>query len=76
MTGVRSVFTAKELAFIEKNTELELSDTKDYTDDELTDIYEQLTEELPYTYDGDGYPLEEGRLFESIIDKFLDYFDN
>lgn len=75
MTGVRSVFTEEELGFMKKHIGLELSDTKDYTDDELTDIYEQITTELPYSYDGEGYPLEQGQLFEAIVDKFLDNFD-
>lgn len=75
MTGVRSVFTEEELDFMKKHIGLELSDTKDYTDDELTDIYEQITTELPYAYDSDGYPLEQGQLFEAIVDKFLDNFD-
>ena len=75
MTGVRSVFTEEELDFMKKHIGLELSDTKDYTDDELTDIYEQITTELPYSYDSEGYPLEQGQLFEAIVDKFLDNFD-
>lgn len=76
MTGVRSVFTEEELDFMKKHIGLELSDTKDYTDDELTDIYEQITTELPYAYDSEGYPLEQGQMFEAIVDKFLDNFDN
>ena len=75
MTGVKSVFTEEELDFMKKHIGLELSDTKDYTDDELTDIYVQITTELPYAYDSEGYPLEQGQLFEAIVDKFLDNFD-
>lgn len=74
MTGVQSVFTEEELNFMESSVGLVLSDTKDYSDDELADIYDQITE-LPYAYDDDGYPLKEGRLFESIMDKFLGHFD-
>lgn len=76
MTGVRSVFTEKELAFMESAIGLELSDTKDYTDNELDDIYLLITEELPHDFDDDGYPLETGRMFEGIIDKFLTHFDS
>lgn len=74
MTGVKSVFTDKELEFMRSNIGLELSDTKDYTVDELDDIHTLITDELPYSYDKDGYPLEDGQLFESIVDKFYDRF--
>lgn len=75
MTGVRSVFTDKELEFMENSIGLILSDNKDYSEDELDDIYLRITEGLPYSYDKDGYPLETGELFERIVDKFLDHFD-
>lgn len=71
MIGLRSLFKEEQLEFIEKNTDLRLSDTKDYSDDDLDEIYCQLTDELPYSFDRDGYPLEEGRLFEDIIDVFV-----
>lgn len=75
MTGVKSFFTYKEFEFIKNSVGLELSDTKDYTDDELADIFDFLTENLPFDYDNNGYPLERGQLFESIVDKFLNYFN-
>ncbi len=73
MKGVRSVFTEEELNFIKTYTGIEFSDDKDYSDDEIVDIYERLTDELPYDYDDDGYPKKNGRLFESIVDKFYDH---
>lgn len=76
MTGVKSVFSPEELNFMESTIGLQLSDTKDYSPDELLDIYDRITDDLPYEYDEDGTPLESGRLFESIIDKFIDKFDN
>lgn len=75
MTGVKSVFTPEEIKFMKNSLELELSDTKDYTVDELLDIHDLITEELPHDYDDEGYPLETGRMFESIIDKFYDHFN-
>ena len=75
MKGVRSVFTTEELDFMENTVGLKLSDEKDYTTDELLEVYDQITE-LPYEYDDEGYPLEAGRLFESIMDKYLQHFDN
>ena len=74
MTRVRSVFTEEELSFMESAVGLVLSDTKDYSDDEMLDIYDLITE-LPYAYDDEGTPLEQGRLFESIMDKYLEHFD-
>lgn len=76
MTGVRSVFDQEELDFIESSIGLVLSDTKDYTDDELLEIYDLITEELPCEFDEEGYPLKTGWLFEHIIDKFLEHFDD
>lgn len=76
MTGVKSVFTDKELEFMRTSISLELSDTKDYTDDELDDIYLLITEELPHDFNDDGTPLETGWMFEHIVDKFLKHFDN
>ena len=75
MTGVKSVFTSEEIEFMKSSLDLELSDTKDYTVDELLDIQDLITEELPHDYDDEGYPLETGRMFESIIDKFYDHFN-
>lgn len=75
MTGVKSVFTPEEIEFMKSSLDLELSDTKDYTVDELLDIHDLITEELPHDYDDEGYPLETGRMFESIIDKFYDHFN-
>ncbi len=75
MKRVKSVFTAEELDFMKTNIGLELSDDKDYSTDELLDIYELILDELPHEYDEEGYPLKAGRLFESIVDKFYDYLD-
>ena len=75
MKGVRSVFTREEIEFMENTVGLKLSDEKDYTTDELFEVYDQITK-LPYEYDDEGYPLEAGWLFESIMDKYLQHFDN
>lgn len=72
MTGVKSIFSDEELGFMKSNIGLELSDEKDYTDDELNDIFDLATEELPHDFDDDGTPLETGWMFEHIVDKFLE----
>lgn len=76
MTGVKSVFSPEELSFMENTIGLHLSDNKDYSNDELLDIYDRITENLPYDYDEDGTPRKNGHLFESIIDKFIDNLNN
>lgn len=72
MVGSKSVFTENELNFMEHSIGLVLSDTKDYSEDEILEFYEKILAELPMEFDADGYPLETGRLFESIVDKFYD----
>ena len=74
MTGVKSLFTEEELAFMETSIGLELSDDKDYSTDELLDIHVFITDELPYEYDEDGFPEKKGQLFESIVHTTLDCF--
>lgn len=49
---------------------IELDDNRDYTDDDLLDLYERITEEFPYAYDEDGMPLRTGKIFEEIVDAF------
>ena len=49
---------------------IELDDNRDYTDDDLLDLYERITEEFPYAYDEDGMPLRMGKVFEEIVDAF------
>lgn len=74
MTRVKAVFTAKELEFMKSTISVEFSDTKDYSTDELLDIHQQILDYLPCEYDEDGSPKESAQLFESIVDKFYDYF--
>lgn len=75
MTGVKSVFSSEELDFMKSTIGIELSDERDYSDDDLLDLHDQITEDLPHDYDSEGNPLDSGRLFESIVDKFYDKFE-
>lgn len=74
MMNARKVFTDEELTAME-SIGVVLSDAKDYSDDELIGIHQKITDELPCDFDTDGEPLQSGRVFESIIDKFADEFD-
>lgn len=73
MIGVKSLFTEAERKFMKDKIGVEFSDSKDYSEDELMEIYELILEKLPYEYDSDGRPQEAGWLFEFIIDRFHDY---
>lgn len=63
MKNIAAVFTAEELLFIEKYTGVMLENSRDYSDDELLDIHESITENAPID-----------DVFESVIDKFYDHF--
>lgn len=75
MTGVKSVFSSEELDFMKSTIGIVLSDERDYSDDDLLELHDQITEDLPHDYDSEGNPLDSGRLFESIVDKFYDKFE-
>ena len=74
VTGVKAVFTAKEQDFMKSTIGIVLSETKDYSTDELLDMHQLILDELPCEYDDDGSPKESAQLFESIVDKFFDHF--
>lgn len=73
MTGVKSLFTSEELLELKK-VGIEFSDTHDYSDDEMADLYDQVADQFPYEYDGDGNPKRLGTLFEHIIDTLCNNF--
>lgn len=70
MKNVASKFSKTALDALEKELHITLSDERDYTEDELADLYERITDDFPYAYDDSGEPLEAGRIFEEIIDVF------
>ena len=47
---------------------VKIDDDFDYSDNDLLDLYEKITEEFPYAYDEDGIPLRMGIIFEEIVD--------
>lgn len=72
MKNVNKFFTDEELQELQKIGIL-FDSSHDYSDDELLDIHEKITDNFPYEYGYNG-PKESGRIFESIIDKFYDKF--
>lgn len=73
MKNVTALFTQEELKELQK-IGISFNSDREYTDEELIDIHEKITDEFPYEYSDDG-PKESGQIFESIIDKFKDKFN-
>jgi hypothetical protein len=73
LKNINKFFTNEELEALEK-IDVKFDPDRDYSDDELFDIHEKITDEFPYEYDDSG-PKESGRMFEAIIDKFKDNFN-
>ncbi len=72
MTGLRSLFDEEQNEML-KDIGVDLSDDKDYTDDELIDIYDTITSHYQVAaFDKDGEPLPICYAWESIIDTFFD----
>lgn len=72
MKGLASVFSPKEQKALQEYCGIILHDDKDYTDDEILEIYDLVCDTFPYEYADDGRPLELGWLFEGIIYKLVD----
>lgn len=71
MKHVASLFADEALNALEKYLGVSLSDEKDYTMDELSDLYDRITEEFPYQFNSDGTPAESGAMFEQLLDVFV-----
>lgn len=70
MKNVASKFSEEALLALRRELSIDLSDEKDYSADDLEDLYDQIVSDFPYEYDKDGSPLELGKLFEEIVDVF------
>ena len=72
MTNVRSLFNEKQNEML-KEIGVELSDDIDYSDDELDDIYDTITEHYQVAaFDKNSEPLPIAEEWEKIIDIFFD----
>ncbi len=68
MKNLASLFSLEALRELEKQLGIKIDDNKDYTSDELEELYDKITDEFPYGYGEDGEPLYMGKVFEGIID--------
>ena len=73
MKNVASCFSKKARDALKQELHIELSDTKDYSAPELEALYDQITDEFPYSYTNDGTPTDMGQIFEEIINVFTVY---
>lgn len=72
MKNVKSLFNEKQIKMLEE-IGVNLSDDKDYTDDELDDIYDKITEHYQVAaFDKNSDPLPIAKEWEKIIDIFYD----
>ncbi len=68
MKGLASRFSAEALVELKKHLGIELDDDHDYSQTELNDLYDRITDDFPYEFDAEGKPLRMGRIFEGMID--------
>lgn len=71
MKNFASLFSEDAREELKKQLGIELSDTHDYTEEELDKLYCRITDDFPYEYDQDGEPLRMGEIFEGMIDVFV-----
>ena len=72
MKNVKSLFNEKQNKMLEE-IGVNLSADKDYTDDELDDIYDKITEHYQVAaFDKNSDPLPIAKEWEKIIDIFYD----
>ncbi len=72
MLGVKSIFDSKQIARL-KEIGVNLSDEKDYSPEELDEIYTQITDYYQVAaFDENSEPLPIARDWERIIDTFYD----
>lgn len=72
MKGICSIFNKDQLELL-KSINISLSDEKDYSPEELDDIYTQITDYYQVAaFDENSEPLPIARDWERIIDTFYD----
>lgn len=70
MKNVASCFSKEAQDVLKRELHIELSDTRDYSAPELEALYDQITDDFPYSYEDDGTPTDMGQIFEEIVNVF------
>lgn len=70
MKNLSVLFSEEARTALKMNLGIVLHDEHNYSPDELEALYEQITENFPYAYDGDQ-PAQLGEVFEEIVDVFV-----
>ena len=70
MKNIASRFSTDARLALKRELDIDLSDEKDYSGDELENLYNWIADDFPYSYDDNGEPLEMGRIFDEIMDAF------
>ncbi len=75
MLNISKHFNTKQLDLL-NSIRIFLDDEKDYSDDELLDIHDVITDNyLTYGFDEKDDATELAKIYEEIIDIFYDDFD-
>ncbi len=75
MLNICRHFNTKQLDLL-NSIGIFFDDEKDYSDDELLDIHDVITDNyLTYGFDKKGDATESAKIYEEIIDIFYDDFD-
>lgn len=72
MKNIASLFSDRARTALRESLGITLSDDRDYSQNELEQLYERITDEFPYSFDSDGSPQEPGMIFDEIIDTFCE----
>lgn len=72
MKNIRTLYNEEQLAMLE-SIGINLDNDKDYSDDELINIYDEITDYYQVAcFDKNGEPLPSARKWETIFDIFYD----
>lgn len=74
MLRVKDKFNSEQIYLLASHS-IELDNDTDYTDDELMNIHDKLTDaHLSNAFDKNGEPNKKAKIYEQIIDIFYDEF--
>ena len=74
MLRVKDKFNSEQIYLLASHS-IELVNDTDYTDDELMNIHDKLTDAyLSNAFDKNGEPNKKAKIYEQIIDIFYDEF--